>query len=71
MAQHVKLLGILHIVFGALGVFICLFVALYFEVFLLISYLERKPTGKTSAKPSLPNRRRFPLIFLLALLSAR
>ena len=37
---------------GSLGVYICLFVALYFEVFLLISYLERKPSTKTAGKPS-------------------
>lgn len=38
--------------FGALGVYICLFVALYFEVFLLLSFLERKPEKKTCLKPS-------------------
>lgn len=36
---------------GSLGVYLCLFVALYFEVFLLISYLEKKPAKKTSALP--------------------
>jgi len=38
--------------YGALGVYLCLFVALYFEVFLLISYLERKPSLKTAGRPS-------------------
>ncbi|HEY5383110.1 MAG TPA: glycosyltransferase family 2 protein [Candidatus Paceibacterota bacterium] len=37
---------------GALGVYLCLFLALYFEVFLLISYLEKKPSAKTAAKPA-------------------
>jgi biofilm PGA synthesis N-glycosyltransferase PgaC len=37
---------------GSLGVYVCLFLALYFEVFLLISYLEKKPAAKTSAKPA-------------------
>jgi cellulose synthase/poly-beta-1,6-N-acetylglucosamine synthase-like glycosyltransferase len=37
--------------FGALGVYICLFTALYFEVFLLISYLEKKPSEKTDDLP--------------------
>jgi biofilm PGA synthesis N-glycosyltransferase PgaC len=37
---------------GALGVYLCLFMALYFEVFLLISYLERKPSLKTADKPT-------------------
>jgi len=36
---------------GAFGVYICLFSALYFEVFLLISYLEKKPSDKTAALP--------------------
>src|SRR5665647_195482 len=37
---------------GAFGVYICLFIALYFEVFLLLSFLERKPEKKTHLKPS-------------------
>ena len=37
---------------GALGVYICLFVALYFEVFLLISFLEKRPGIKTSKLPA-------------------
>ena len=37
---------------GAFGVYICLFAALYFEVFLLLSFLERKPEKKTSQMPS-------------------
>lgn len=36
---------------GAFGVFIALFAALYFEVFLLISYLEKKPSEKTATRP--------------------
>lgn len=36
---------------GAMGLYVCLFVALYFEVFLLISFFERRPEGKTSALP--------------------
>ncbi|HVZ76291.1 MAG TPA: glycosyltransferase family 2 protein [Candidatus Paceibacterota bacterium] len=37
---------------GALGVYVCLFLALYFEVFLLISFFEKKPHKKTSARPA-------------------
>lgn len=37
---------------GSFGVYICLFIALYFEVFLLISYLEKRPAGKTKACPA-------------------
>lgn len=37
---------------GSLGVYLCLFVALYFEVFLLISYLEKRPARKTSILPT-------------------
>src|SRR3989344_647561 len=36
---------------GALGVYIALFFALYFEVFLLISFFERKPDKKTFLMP--------------------
>lgn len=36
---------------GTLGVYVCLFLALYFEVFLLIAFFEQKPKGKTSALP--------------------
>lgn len=36
---------------GALGLYLCLFVALYFEVFLLISFLEKRPTKKTRTLP--------------------
>ena len=36
---------------GDIGVYIVLFLALYFEVFLFISFFENKPTGKTSLKP--------------------
>ncbi len=34
-----------------IGVYIFLFLALYFEVFLFISFLENRPTGKTALKP--------------------
>ncbi len=37
---------------GALGVYACLFIGLYFEVFLLISFLEKKPEKKTAVRPS-------------------
>ena len=37
---------------GAIGVYIGLFIALYFEVFLLLSFLERKPAQKSRAQPS-------------------
>ncbi len=45
---------------GALGVFVCLFLALYFEVFLLISFLEKRPIKKTFLKP-----RRFPTVTIV------
>jgi cellulose synthase/poly-beta-1,6-N-acetylglucosamine synthase-like glycosyltransferase len=37
---------------GTLGVYMCLFMALYFEVFLLISFLEKRPGTKTIALPT-------------------
>lgn len=37
---------------GALGIYICLFLSLYFEVFLLITFLEHKREPKTSASPA-------------------
>ncbi len=37
---------------GALGVYFSLFIGLYFEVFLLISFLERHPTQKTPQLPT-------------------
>jgi len=45
---------------GALGVYFCLFIALYFEVFLLMSYLEKKPAGKTKALP-----KRYPSVAMI------
>lgn len=36
---------------GAVGVYLCLFIGLYFEVFLLISFLEQRPHKKTSLRP--------------------
>lgn len=36
---------------GALGLYICLFLALYFEVFLLISFFEQPPKGRTTTLP--------------------
>jgi cellulose synthase/poly-beta-1,6-N-acetylglucosamine synthase-like glycosyltransferase len=42
---------------GTLGVYVCLFAALYFEVFLLISFLEKRPQQKTLSLP-----RRYPSV---------
>lgn len=36
---------------GQVGLYMCLFLALYFEVFLLISFLERRPAKRTGARP--------------------
>lgn len=36
---------------GAFGVYLCLFFALYFEVFLLISFFEKRPAAKTKTHP--------------------
>ena len=36
---------------ASFGVYICLFMALYFEVFLLVSFLEKRPSKKTLLKP--------------------
>lgn len=36
---------------GAYGVYFCLFLGLYFEVFLLISFFEKRPTVKTRSLP--------------------
>lgn len=38
--------------YGAFGVYVCLFIALYFEVFLLISFLEQPPGQKSSDRPT-------------------
>ncbi len=45
---------------GALGVYMCLFIALYFEVFLLISFLEKRPTPKSVTLP-----KHFPTVSML------
>jgi len=45
---------------GQFGVYFALFIALYFEVFLLISYLEKKPHKKSVAKPA-----RYPTVAML------
>ncbi len=45
---------------GTLGVYLCLFIALYFEVFLLISFLEKQPTQKTTTRPT-----HFPTVSML------
>ncbi len=45
---------------GALIVYLCLFLALYFEVFLLISFLEKKPSHKSALKP-----RRYPSVSMV------
>lgn len=36
---------------GSLGLYICLFIALYFEVFLLISFFERRPAARNTRLP--------------------
>ncbi len=38
--------------FASVGVYVCLFLSLYFEVFLLVSFLEKRPNKKTFLKPS-------------------
>ncbi|MCX6819728.1 MAG: glycosyltransferase [Candidatus Adlerbacteria bacterium] len=45
---------------GAFGIYICLFIGLYFEVFLLISFLERRPEVKSAATP-----KRYPSVSIL------
>ena len=45
---------------GALGVYTCLFMGLYFEVFLLISFFEKRPSKKSDAVP-----RRFPTVSII------
>lgn len=45
---------------GAFGIYVCLFIGLYFEVFLLISFFEKRPEKKTSALPS-----RYPSVAIL------
>ncbi|HVV15297.1 MAG TPA: glycosyltransferase [Candidatus Paceibacterota bacterium] len=45
---------------GAIGMYICLFMGLYFEVFLLISFLEKRPHAKTAAMPA-----RYPSVAIL------
>ncbi len=45
---------------GASGVYFFLFLALYFEVFLLISFFEKQPSKKTDARPS-----RYPTVSLI------
>ena len=37
---------------GAIGIYLCLFLALYFEVFLLISFFEKKPAKKSTKRPA-------------------
>lgn len=45
---------------GAFGVYITLFLTLYFEVFLLISFFEKRPEPKTAALP-----KRYPTVSVL------
>ena len=45
---------------GALGLYVCLFIALYFEVFLMISFFEKKPSKKDSSLPA-----RYPTVSML------
>ncbi len=37
---------------GVIGVYMCLFLGLYFQVFLLITFFEKKPSKKTTAAPA-------------------
>src|SRR3989344_2757234 len=45
---------------GALGLYACLFVALYFEVLLLISFFEQRPSKKDASLPA-----RYPKVSML------
>lgn len=45
---------------GAFGLYVCLFVALYFEVFLMISFFEKRPSKKDSSLPA-----RYPTVSML------
>ncbi len=45
---------------GSIGIYICLFLALYFEVFLLISFLEKRPDARSTKRPS-----RYPSVSIL------
>ncbi len=45
---------------GAFGVYAALFFALFFEVFLLISFFEKRPAGKSASLPS-----RYPTVAIL------
>lgn len=45
---------------GAFGIYVCLFIGLYFEVFLLISFFEKRPEKKTSSLPT-----RYPSVAIL------
>lgn len=45
---------------GSFGLYVCLFIALYFEVFLLISFFEQRPSKKDSSLPA-----RYPAVSML------
>jgi biofilm PGA synthesis N-glycosyltransferase PgaC len=45
---------------GEIGLYACLFMGLYFEVFLLISFIEKRPTKKSASFPS-----RYPSVAIL------
>lgn len=45
---------------GTWGIYVCLFLAVYFEVFLLISFFEKRPSPKTRALP-----KRYPSVAIL------
>lgn len=45
---------------GSLGLYICLFIALYFEVFLLITFFEKRPSKKDRTLP-----KHFPSVSML------
>lgn len=45
---------------GAAGLYFCLFIALYFEVFMLLSFFERRPSKATSTLP-----KRYPTVSMI------
>ncbi len=45
---------------GSFGLYVCLFIALYFEVFLFISFFEKRPSKKDSSLPA-----RYPSVSML------
>ena len=45
---------------GSFGLYVCLFIALYFEVFLFISFFEKRPSKKDASLPA-----RYPVVSML------